>query len=87
MDLTKYFDRFQRLHGLICKKATGSPAELGDKLGLSERAVFEYIRTMRELGGPIAFCSIRQTYYYERAVTFSMGFQLPNEEEPVQIDS
>ena len=48
MNLEKYFERFQRLHAMIEKKATGSPAELAGKLNLSEKAVFEYIRAMRE---------------------------------------
>ena len=86
MNLSKYFERFQRLHGMIRKKATGSPSELADKLALSERAVFEYIRAMREMGAPIAFCPVRRTYYYEREVRFNMGFQELNEEEVKGID-
>jgi predicted DNA-binding transcriptional regulator YafY len=86
MDLTKYFDRLQRLHRLISKKATGSPAELAHKLDLSERAIFEYIRMMRELGGPIAFCPVRRTYYYEREVQFHFGFHELNEKEVKEID-
>jgi biotin operon repressor len=86
MDLIKYFDRLQRLHRLISKKATGSPAELAKKLDLSERAVFGYIRMMRELGGPIAFCPLRRTYYYERDVQFYFGFRELDEKEVQGID-
>ena len=86
MNLVKYFERFQRLHRMIRTKATGSPAELAGKLDLSERAVFEYIRAMREMGAPIVFCPVRRTYYYEREVTFNMGFQELNEEEVEKID-
>ncbi|MDQ6477418.1 HTH domain-containing protein [Dyadobacter sp. LHD-138] len=74
MNLTKYLERFDRLHHMIRRKATGSPAELAEKLNLSERATFEYIRVMREMGAPIAFCPHRRTYYYEREVQFNMGF-------------
>ena len=74
MNLTKYLERFDRLHHMIGTRATGSPAELAEKLNLSERATFEYIRVMREMGAPIAFCPHRCTYYYEREVQFNMGF-------------
>ena len=86
MNLTKYFERFQRLHRLIARKATGSPLELAQKLSLSERAVFEYIRAMRELGAPIAFCSVRRTYYYEREVQFHFGFRELDEKEVMHVD-
>jgi predicted DNA-binding transcriptional regulator YafY len=75
MNLTKYLERFRRLHMMIGKKATGTPAELAGKLDLSERAVFEYIRIMREMGAPIAFCHYRRSYYYERKVQFDIGFR------------
>ena len=66
---------------MIRKKATGSPAELALKLGLSERAVFEYIRAMRDMEAPISFCNYRQTYYYEHEVQFSVGFRELNGDE------
>jgi len=86
MNLTKYLARFDRLHHLIRKKATGSPAELALKLGLSERAVFEYIRAMRDMGAPISFCAYRRTYYYEHEVQFNVGFRDLSEEETSVID-
>ena len=86
MNLSKYFERFQRLHSMIRRKATGSPAELAGKLNLSERAVFEYIKAMREMGAPITFCQIRRTYYYEREVKFNMGFRELTDEETNGID-
>ena len=86
MNLTKYLERFERLHRMIGKRATGSPAELAEKLDLSKRAVFEYIRVMREMGAPISFCHIRQTYYYERSVRFSMGFWESSNEETKSVE-
>lgn len=86
MNLTKYFERFDRLHGMIRRKATGSPAELAAKLDLSERAVFEYIRAMREMGAPISFCPHRRSYFYEREVQFNMGFRELSNDEIKEID-
>lgn len=86
MNLTKYLERFERLHRMIGKRATGSPAELAEKLDLSERATFEYIRVMREMGAPIAFCHRRRTYYYEREVQFNMGFRDLSSDETALIE-
>ena len=86
MNLSKYLERFDRLHHMIAKKATGSPSELAGKLDLSKRAVYEYIRIMREMVAPIAFCHVRQTYYYERTVGFSMGFRELNNEETRSVE-
>ena len=86
MNLVKYLDRLDRLHRMIRRKATGSPAELAAKLHLSERAVFEYIRIMREMGAPISFCHSRRTYYYEREVRFNIGFQELNEDEKKEVE-
>lgn len=86
MNLSKYFERLQRLHRLIRKRGTGSPFELARKLELSERSVFEYIRVMKEMGGPIAFCSVRNSYYYEKEVHFMMGFRELNDNEISNVD-
>ncbi|MEO6686594.1 MAG: HTH domain-containing protein [Dyadobacter sp.] len=66
---------------MIRRKSTGSPSELAIKLDLSERAVFEYIRAMREMGAPISFCPHRRSYFYEREVRFEMGFRELNDDE------
>ncbi|WP_025765282.1 HTH domain-containing protein [Dyadobacter tibetensis] len=81
MDLTKYIERLDRLHRLISRKATGSPADLAAKLNISKRALHEYLGVMREMGAPIVFCHSRRTYYYERSVKFNMGFQELNDEK------
>ena len=86
MNLEKYFERFQRLHLLIRKKGTGSPLELAKKLNLSQRAVFDYIRVMKEMGAPIAFCPLRRSYYYEREVRFDIGFRELDDKEVNDVD-
>jgi len=53
---------------LIEKKRTGTPSEAAEKLGLSERTIYSYVKTLRDdLNAPIEFNSIRKTYEYNRS--------------------
>lgn len=71
--------RLTRIDYLIRIKGTGTPVQLADKLGLSERSVYEYLNLMREFGAPIKFDSYRETYYYEREGHFFVSFISPHE--------
>lgn len=54
-----------RLHTLIAKADTGTPAELAQTLGRTQRTVHSYLRFMREeLGAPIAYSNKERTYQY-----------------------
>ena len=68
------FQRLVRIDQLIRIKATGTPVELADKLGISERSVYEYLNLMKDLGAPIKFSSYRQTYYYDEEGSFNISF-------------
>ena len=51
---------------LIRQRATGSPAELAKKLGISERMVYNYIEDLKaEFNAPIKYNRTERTYYYE----------------------
>jgi predicted DNA-binding transcriptional regulator YafY len=67
--------RLTRIDYLIRIKGTGTPVQLADKLGLSERSVYEYLNLMREFGAPIKFDAYRETYYYEKEGHFFVSFQ------------
>lgn len=60
---------------LIQIKATGPPAELAAKIGISERSIFEYLNLMREMGAPIKFSHMKKSYYYVHDGYFQIGFQ------------
>ena len=64
MSLITYHKRMQRIDRLIHRKATGTPQELANKLGLSKRMVFEYLLTMKDMGLSIRYCKFSQSYYY-----------------------
>lgn len=54
-----------RIDQLIRKKATGSPSELGLKLGMSERAAYKYLKFMKEeMNAPIEYSKMKSTYNY-----------------------
>ncbi len=57
----------RKLHDFIITERTGSPKELANKLGVSERTVYNYISYMkREMNAPIIFDNQKGNYLYER---------------------
>ena len=75
MSLLKYIRIIERLDYLIARKATGTPRELAERLQISERQVYKYIKELKELGFPVAYCLNAQSYiYYKKGrieITFS----------------
>lgn len=68
------FDRFEqlaRLDQLIRLKATGSPNQLAEKIGLSRRQLLRDIAKLREVGFPIDYSKSKQSYYYSDTVKLS----------------
>ena len=64
MTFLEYAEALERLHGLINRKATGSPEKLMEKFGVSLGTINNFIRTLRNKGLPILYCRERETYYY-----------------------
>ncbi|AEV99029.1 hypothetical protein A4D02_10750 [Niastella koreensis] len=67
-------DRLSRLDHLIRIKGTGTPAQLAERLNLSERSIYDYISFMKGLGCPIKFDSYRESYFYEEDGFFVIAF-------------
>jgi DNA-binding Lrp family transcriptional regulator len=68
MKLFEEVNLLQRLDQFFRLKATGTPCELAQKLGLSERQVRRIIEELKDLGMPIEYCKKRQTYLYKENV-------------------
>ena len=71
--MQKFFEILElidRLDGLIRRKATGKPSQLARRLNVCERKVYQLIDMLRNLGAPVAYCSQRESYYYEIDVEF-----------------
>lgn len=66
--------RLTRIDSLIRIKGTGTPVRLAEKLGISERTVYEYLNLMKEFGAPIKFDPYRESYYYEVDGHFLVSF-------------
>jgi transcriptional antiterminator len=55
-----------KIDELIKRETTSSPAVMANKLNLSERTVFNYIKFMKhELNAPIAFSRTLNSYRYK----------------------
>ena len=71
----RIFEKFKRIDCLIRKKATGTPSKFSEKLEISESTLFGYLATMKELGAPIYYYKIIQSYYYEVEGNFKICFE------------
>ena len=72
-------DLIERVHKLIQRRGTGTPDELASRLNMSKATVFRLIECMKDLGAPIVYDFLCQTYTYESPVEFFFGFSYPNE--------
>ncbi len=64
MSLAKYIERIKRIDALIFMKATGTPEEFAEKLGIKRSTLYESLQEMRYLGVDIRYSCSRQSYYY-----------------------
>ena len=75
MALSDYFQRLSRIDRLISLKATGSPKELANKIGISERSVYDDIQNLKKrFGCPIAYSKTKRSYYYTKEGRIEIGF-------------
>lgn len=70
--------RLIRLDHLIRFKSTGTPADCAQKVGISERSLYDYLKILKDLGAPVRFSRGRRTYYYAEGGHFHVSF-LPRE--------
>ena len=64
MSLIKYIERIKRIDTLIYLRATGTPEEFADRLGIRRSTLFQNLQELRDLGANIKYSYCRQTYYY-----------------------
>jgi len=70
--------RLIRLDHLIQYKSTGTPADCAQKIGISERSLYDYLKILKDMGAPVRFSRGRRTYYYTEGGHFHISF-LPRE--------
>ena len=71
-------EKINQLDYLIHEQQTGSPANLGQKIGVSERSIFDYLKLMKELGAPIIYSRLRSSYIYRVEGRFNIRFMERN---------
>lgn len=82
----KVTQRLEYINHLISQKRTGTPKELAEKLGISERAWYKLRdELVNDLELPIAYCNYRKTYYYTVDGTFEIGFKKLNTNDTAKI--
>lgn len=75
-------NRFQHIDTLIQEQRTGTPAELAQTKGVSERTIHRTIKHMKKLGAPIAFNLLTKSYYYKEEGSFVCAFSLSEKAIP-----
>ena len=79
----KLTNRFTYLDSLVRRYATGTPAQLAAKLGLSERGWYKLRdELVNDLNVPLAYCPVRKTYYYtfDGELVFQLRRRLENDD-------
>ena len=92
MALLKHINRLKYIDFMIKHKSTGNLEVFAKKNGLKKSAMCEVIAEMRELGFPIKYCKVRNSYYYYengKLVNefFQREFKVLSEEEILKIDN
>jgi HTH domain len=66
--------RLIRLDHLIQYKSTGTPADCAQKIGISERSLYDYLKILKDMGAPVKFSRGRRTYFYSEGGHFHISF-------------
>ncbi len=74
-------NRLKQIDLLIRLKATGNPTAFAARLGISQSMMYNYLNLLKTLGGPIRYSQRGSSYYYERPVTFELGYRQKKEEK------
>ena len=70
----------ERIDTLIRHRATGSPDDMAEKLGVCRSTWFNYLRLLTEdLHFPIDYDPDNQTYFYTANGVFKVGFEQDKE--------
>ena len=80
MALLKYIERMKRMDRLIRMKATGSPNQFAEKMGLCKSVLLDHIKEMKNMGAPIEFDRNLNSYVYGKNVKLSINYILQDSE-------
>jgi biotin operon repressor len=69
----------QRIDNLIRTRATGTPKDLAQRLGISECSIYRLIGCLRAKGFPILYDKKEGSYYYYKPVHWQAEFVVDGE--------
>jgi hypothetical protein len=69
----------QRIDHLVRTRATGTPVQLAERLGISERKLYRLMGNFRDQGFPIAYDKQADTYYYSEPVKIEFSILVGKE--------
>lgn len=72
----KQIERIQYIDNLIQKRKTGNAKELSNKVGVSRRHIYRIIENLKDLGVPIEFSKIDNSFIYEKPCRIDIKFQV-----------
>ncbi|MDY0201425.1 MAG: helix-turn-helix domain-containing protein [Tenuifilaceae bacterium] len=84
MNILKLQELLESLVKLIEHECTGTPTELAQQLGVTDRTVKRCIAQLRDMGADIKYCTHLNSYYFASPITFRFGFEpeIDNEDSP-----
>ena len=56
-------------------QATGTPEQLAQRMGVTDRTVKNLIAQLRQMDADICYCHKKRTYFYRFPVKFMFGFE------------
>jgi predicted DNA-binding transcriptional regulator YafY len=74
MPTHRFIERLQSIDYYIRTKSTGTPKEFAEKLRVSERQLYKYLKNLKELGAPIKYNKNSRSYYYDCKGFFAVKF-------------
>lgn len=79
--MLKYFNhrnlnRLSQLHKIIDGGNTGTPTELSDKLGISERSTYLLLDYLKDFGAKIKYDRKHKTYHYVNSFHLEINFSI-----------
>ena len=73
-----------RIDNLIRRRATGTPDDIAEKLGVSRSTWYNYLELLTgELNFPIEYDTENQTYFYTANGEFRAGFVIEPDDSPL----
>jgi predicted DNA-binding transcriptional regulator YafY len=74
MSVKRAIDIILYIDHCIRSKSARSPKEMAEKIGISERQLYKYLRLMKKMGAPIEYKRNIRMYKYRENGSFFIGF-------------